>query len=81
MCRLIEKASLIAKNLDKTPKTLAFLEQYCENVVNFQCFRIDRVSKMMVNEVEELTKWRIVRRAGLGNNLSKKVNDQIEKWL
>lgn len=81
MCNSIGKTSLISKNIAKLPKANLFIDKNSESLEDFQCFRIDRVCKEIISEGEDLIRWKIIRKAGLRDNISKKVEVHINNWV
>jgi hypothetical protein len=79
--RRIGKLSYIEKCLDKLPKTKDYLESICQSIEDFQIRRIDKVCMELNNKGEQLVRWKIVRMAGLKNNLHQSVIERIEYYI
>lgn len=79
--RRLNILSLLESKLNKLPETKKYLDEILETVEDFQLRRVNRICSDMKRGEEQLKKWKIVRRAGLKANFSKKVNDLIEDNL
>ncbi|WP_368901892.1 TnsD family transposase [Oceanobacillus oncorhynchi] len=63
--QLIGKKSFLEKNLNKMPKTMAYLMRKVETVEQFQARRIFNTIKQLKEQEEELVPWKIMRKAGI----------------
>ena len=80
ICNHIDKYSVINYNSSKLPKTTKFIEDNIESLLDFQCFRVDRACEDILQQGLELTRWRIIRKAGLKEPINEIVENQIQKW-
>jgi hypothetical protein len=78
IARRINRLELIEKWLHKLPQTRIFLDEITETIEQFQIRRVDLVCKSMYENGETLAKWKIVRRAGLKDTISERVNERID---
>lgn len=72
---------LLQKHLDKLPKTKELLSSVTETVEEFQCIRVHHISKKLKENDEILRPWKIIRHAGLPNEISPIVLNEIEKIM
>lgn len=63
----IGSVSLIEKNLDKLPVASQFLDQYSENIGDYQIRRLSRVLIDSLLNKEALQRWEVLRLAGLND--------------
>lgn len=63
----IGSVSLIEKNLDKLPVVSKFLDQYSEDVSDYQIRRLSRVLIDSLLNKEALQRWEVLRLAGLSD--------------
>lgn len=63
----IDSVSLIEKNLDKLPVVSKFLDQYSEDISDYQIRRLSRVLIDSLLNKEALQRWEVLRLAGLSD--------------
>ena len=73
--------ALLEKHLDKLPETQAYLESVTETIEDYQIRRIEWALKELNSKGEEIKEWKILRLAGLREDLSDKVKRFLEKQL
>ena len=73
--------ALLEKHLDKLPQTKAYLESITEAVEDFQIRRIEWAITELNDKGENIQEWKILRLAGLRENLSDKVRITLEQEL
>ena len=71
--------ALLEKHLDKLPQTKTYLESVSESVEDFQIRRIEWAVEELDRQGEEIMEWKILRLAGLRENLSDRVKKCLEK--
>ena len=76
--RKIGMLGMVEKNLDKLPKTQKYLSEIIESVEDFQIRRVNNICLKTYENGQILTKWKIVRQAGLRLNYEAKVDEQID---
>ncbi|WP_414587915.1 TnsD family transposase [Scytonema sp. PCC 10023] len=70
--------ALLEKHLEQMPLTKAYLESVTESVEDFQIRRIKWAIKLLDDSPEEIQRWKVIRVAGLGENLSERVKAILE---
>jgi hypothetical protein len=70
--------ALLEKHLEQMPLTKAYLESVTESVEDFQIRRIKWAIKLLDDSPEEIQRWKVIRVAGLGENLSERVKGILE---
>lgn len=73
--------ALLEKHLDKLPQTKAYLESVTENIEDYQIRRIEWAVKELNYRGEEVKEWRILKVAGLKENLSDNLSLYLERRL
>ncbi|MDJ0531678.1 MAG: TnsD family transposase [Xenococcaceae cyanobacterium MO_207.B15] len=73
--------ALFDKHLDKLPQTKTYFELVTETVEDFQIRRIDWAVEELEYGGEEIKEWKILKLAGLQDNLTPKVRTYLEKQL
>ncbi len=73
--------ALLEKHLDKLPQTRAYLETVTETVEDFQIRRIQWAIIELDRRGEEIKDWKVLRLAGLREDLSDQVKIALEKEL
>lgn len=76
--RMIDKLAILERHLDCLPKTKILLSRVTESQEDFQIRRIQWVVREIRDGNEELTEWKIMRKAGLSSNITPKVRYAIE---
>ena len=71
--------ALLEKHLDKLPLTRVYLESVRERVEDFQIRRVEWAFKELDRRGEEIKEWKILKIAGLRNDLTPKVRKYLEK--
>lgn len=75
----LNKLSLLQKNGDKLPKTMAYINNCIENIEDFQLRRVRFLAQQMKINEESILEWKLIRKAGLRNNVSEKVIDLVRE--
>jgi hypothetical protein len=70
--------ALLEKHLEQMPLTKAYLESVTESVEDFQIRRIKWAIKLLDDSPEEIQRWKVIRVAGLRENLSERVKAILE---
>ena len=73
--------ALLEKHLDKLPLTKAYLESVTETVEDFQIRRIKWAIEELDRQGEEIKEWKLLKLAGLREDLSNKVRMFLEQKL
>ena len=73
--------TLLDKHLDKLLQTKAYLDSVTETVEDFQIRRIKWAVEELECGGEEIKEWKILKLAGLRDNLTPKVRTYLEKQL
>ena len=73
--------ALLEKHLDKLPQTRAYLESVTETVEDFQIRRIEWAVEKLDSQGEDIKEWKLLRLAGLRENLSDRVRIALEQEL
>ena len=73
--------ALLDKHLDKLPQTKAYLDSVTETVEDFQIRRIEWAVEELDRQGEEIKTWKILKLAGLRENLTPRVKICLEKQL
>lgn len=73
--------ALLEKHLDKLPWTQAYLNSVTETVEDFQIRRIKWAIAELDRQGEEIKEWKILRLAGLKEDLSNRVREHLENQL
>ncbi len=73
--------ALLEKHLDKLPRTQAYLNSVTETVEDFQIRRVEWAIAELDRQGKEIKEWRILRFAGLREDLSDKVRKFLEQKL
>ncbi|MGL6337660.1 MAG: hypothetical protein ACRC80_00800 [Waterburya sp.] len=73
--------ALLEKHLDKLPQTKAYLEKVTETIEDFQIRRIKWAVETLDCQGEEIKEWKILRLAGLREDLSAKVKKFLEEII
>jgi hypothetical protein len=68
----------LQKHLDKLPKSRELLDMVTETVEEFQCVRVRYITKKLKENDEIIRPWKIIRHAGLPNEISPRVINEIE---
>lgn len=75
------KQPLLEKKLDRLPLCKEFIETHTESIEDYQIMRINRVCKEMVDNGDYLVRWRIMRDAGLRDDVSERVLRKVDEWI
>ncbi|WP_186321170.1 hypothetical protein [Lysinibacillus fusiformis] len=75
----IKQLTLIEKNADKLPRTMAYIDSVKESVTDFQKRRINWSVKHLKDE--ELEFWKIVRKAGIRESFYLDLDEEIMTLL
>ena len=70
-------SSTIDKNLDKLPLISSFLSRYSESVSDYQIRRLSRVLIDSIDKKESLSRWVILRQAGLSEQRMTSVTERF----
>jgi hypothetical protein len=73
--------ALLEKHLDLMPLTKAYLKSVAESVEDFQIRRIKWAIKLLDECGEEIQRWKVIRVAGLRENVSERVKAVLESEL
>lgn len=68
-------------NIDKLPKTEAYLAEILESVEDFQIRRCKKIISERLNNEETIKMWQIQRAAGIRGETFKKIEKQLEEYL
>lgn len=72
---------MLEKHLDKLLKTKAYLEEYVENIKDFQTRRIKWAIQELQNNGLELQLWRIYRQAGIRQEYEEELKAEVLKLI
>ncbi|MBZ1329747.1 hypothetical protein FDG42_08830 [Clostridium botulinum] len=75
--RKIGKLADIQKNIDKLPNTRDYLQTICETVDKYQLYRVNEVCTKLLKSDKVIKEWKVLRLAGLRNNIDAEVRAQI----
>lgn len=78
LAKRIGKDPMIRSNASKLPISVQFLNTVSESVEQFQIRRVDYICKKIYEENGKLIKWKVIRLAGLGVNISREVGNRID---
>lgn len=82
--KMLGKSALLDKYLNKLPNTEKYLKRIIETIEDFQIRRVNLVCERLYAEKGFLTKWEIIRLAGLKDGRSsiveEKINANLEKY-
>lgn len=81
LLRKSKKQSILEKHINKLPKCKEFIEHNTESIQEFQIRRVNKVCEDIMAQDRELTRWEIIRRAGLRPNTDNRVNTVIENYI
>lgn len=81
LSRLIGKSTLLNNYLDKLPQTKQYINSIVETINDFQIRRLEIISKKVYNEKGYLSKWQVVRKAGLRPSYVLKLGGYINKII
>lgn len=79
--RKLGKAAMLETKLSKLPKTNRYLVQILETVGQFQIRRAKLICNQLFKEKGVLSRWEVVRRAGLKTGFSDCVNKKIQNLI
>jgi hypothetical protein len=79
--KMLGKSALLDNYLEKLPNTEKYMRQIIETVEDFQIRRVNLVCERLYAEKGLLTKWEIIRLAGLKDGCSSIVEDKINANL
>lgn len=74
-------SSLLEQHSDKLPKTKSLIEKSIESIESYQIRRVRTIIEKMIDDDEKLIEWKIYRKAGLRNNCSNKVKEEITSLM
>lgn len=77
----IRQLAVMQKHIEKLPLTMAVIVAATESIDDFQVRRVKWVAQQMRTKDEILEAWKIVRAAGLKNDYSQRVAEQIENEI
>jgi hypothetical protein len=72
---------IIGKNIRHLPKSEKFLTENIESVESAQIRRIHVAAKHLKNVYKVVPRWKLMRKAGLKENLKQKITSEIERVL
>ena len=70
--------ALLEQHLDLMPMTRGYLATITESIVDFQIRRIRWAIRELNRRQEPVVSWRVMRLAGLGENISNRVRAVLE---
>lgn len=79
--KTIGKLALLEQHLDQMPLTQAYLNSVVETVEAFQMRRVRSAIAQLVRDNEEVKEWRVLRLAGLGDQVSSQVRARIQQEI
>lgn len=74
----INSLAILQKHMNKLPKTQKLIYSFIEDVESFRLRRVKWAAKIIKENDEPLKQWKIIKVAGLGTNLSKRVVEEIK---
>ncbi|MEH7355405.1 TnsD family transposase [Neobacillus drentensis] len=77
----INQLSLIEKHLEKLPMTKKYIEEHIETRQQFQIRRIKWACGHLVVQGEEITEWKVIRLAGIRDNVCEEVRITLKKEI
>lgn len=73
--------SLLEKHLDKLPKTKWYLEEKTESIKDFQIRRLQWAVKELQEDGQDLSLWRIFRKAGIRKEFQDELQGETLKFV
>ncbi|MGC5325180.1 TnsD family transposase [Brevibacillus sp. SYSU BS000544] len=77
----IGKLGLLEKHLKKMPETKMYLESVIETIEKYQIRRLRWATQQLVQENDIVERWKILRLAGLKNDLSPQLISELDQTL
>ena len=72
---------LLEKHLDKLPKTKEYMVEHTEGIRDFQVRRLQWAVQELREEGQDLSLWRIYRKAGIRENFQKELQEEAIKLV
>lgn len=72
---------LLEKHLDKLPKTKRYLGEHTESIKDFQIRRIQWAVQELQEEGQDLSLWRLYRKAGIRENFQNEIREEVVKLV
>jgi len=73
------KSAALDMNMDKLPRTKAYIGHIVETIEDFQIRRIREICKQLYESKGSFKKWEVIKKAGLQPDYSKKVDEAINE--
>ncbi|WP_186431374.1 TnsD family Tn7-like transposition protein [Clostridium sp. BSD9I1] len=70
--------SILEQHLNKLPKTKEIIEQFKESIEDFQIRRVRKVVNDLIKNGDDISEWKIYRKAGIRKDCSEKVKNEIQ---
>lgn len=77
--------TILNMNINKLPRTKAYIEHIIEAIEDFQIRRINEICRQLYGSKSCFKKWEVIRKAGLrpgySNKVDEAINENIKRYI